>query len=177
VREPVDPGPETQPSLEARPGPHELLDSEPTSHKDSRPEDAPREDTRPPDTLPEDTRPPDTPTSEALPLPAQPVLVPAQYHYLKRPTFILVLTGVWIVAAVIGLGLFYYWFHALHKTPAVFSVLLFVVVCTVSAQLLAMVEHKPLVTAVAIALLSAPFAATAAAAAFYGACVFHWIPR
>jgi len=114
---------------------------------------------------------------DAPPPPAQPVMVPGQYHYLKRWTFVPVVIGVWIPAALIGLALYYYWFHALHKTPALFVVLMFTVVCTLGAQLLAMVERKPLVTAVSIALLSSPFAATAAAAALYGAYAFHWIPR
>ena len=120
---------------------------------------------------------PETDQEAPVRVPAQRVVVPGQYRYLKRWTFVLVLIGVWVPAAVVGLGLYYYWFHSLHKTPAVFVVLMFVIVCTLAAQLLAMVEQKPLVTAVSMALLSAPFAATAAAAALYGAYVFHWIPR
>lgn len=149
MREPVDPGPATQPSLEARPDPLEPRDA--------------------------DTEPKSPP--EAVPVTAQPVLVPGQYHYLKRWMFVLVLVGVWIPAALVGLALYFYWFHSLHRTPAVFVVLMVIVVCTVGAQLLAMVEHKPLVTAVSIALLSAPLPAVAAAGALYGAYLFRWVPR
>ena len=55
--------------------------------------------------------------------------------------------------------------------------LVYLVVGTVAALLVAMVQNKPLVSAVAIALMSAPLASTAAAAALYGAYVFQWIDR
>jgi hypothetical protein len=55
--------------------------------------------------------------------------------------------------------------------------LVYIVFGTVAALLVAMVQNKPLVSAVAIALMSAPLASTAAAAALYGAYVFHWIDR
>ncbi len=175
MSEPVDPGPETQPSLEARPDPLEP----PAAHAEPTPA-APKAVATAEDataTAEPEAPPEEPPPSEPVPVSAQPVVVPGQYHYLKRWTLVLLLIGVWIPAAVIGLALYYYWFHSTHKTPAVFVVLMFIVICTVGAQLLAMVEHKPLVTAVSIALLSAPFAATAAGAALYGAYVFHWIPR
>jgi lipopolysaccharide export LptBFGC system permease protein LptF len=106
--------------------------------------------------------------SEPLPAPAQPVAVPGSYQYLKRWTFVLVVAAVWIVAAVIGLGLYYWWFHSLDKTPAVFVVLIYLVVCTVGSLLTAMVQNKPLVSAVSIALMSAPFAAVGGAAVLHG---------
>jgi hypothetical protein len=173
VREPVDPGPETQPSLEARPDPLEP----PTVHPEPKPPPEPVRTAVEPAETAEPQAPPKEAPSEPLPAPAQPVVVRGQYHYLTRWTFVLVLVGVWIPAALIGVALYYYWFHAPHKTPAVFAVLMFIVVCTLGAQLLAMVEHKPLVTAVSIALLASPFAATAAAAALYGAYASHWIHR
>jgi len=169
VPEPVDPGPETQPSLEARPDPLEPPAARP------EPPVATAVDSAAP-AGPEGP-PGEAPPSEPVPVPAQPVVVPGQYHYLKRWTVVLVLIGVWIPAALIGAALDYYWFGSPHKTPAVFLVLMFVVVCTVGAQLLAMVEHKPPVAAASVAVLSAPFAATAAAAALHGAYVLHWIPR
>jgi hypothetical protein len=95
--------------------------------------------------------------------PAQPVA----YQYLKRWTFVLVVAGVWIVAAAAGLGLYYWWFHSLDKTPSVFVVLIFLMVCGVGSLLTAMV-NKPVVSALAIALMSAPFAATGAAAVLHG---------
>ena len=47
-------------------------------------------------------------------------------------------------------------------------VLLFVIVCTVGSLLAAMVADKPLVSALAIALMSAPLAALGAAAVLHG---------
>ena len=106
--------------------------------------------------------------SAPLPTSAQPVAVPGTYQYLKRWTFVLVVAGVWIVAAASGLGLYYWWFHSLDKTPPVFVVLIFLIVCTVGSLLTAMVTNKPLVSALAIALMSAPLAATGAAAVLHG---------
>jgi hypothetical protein len=106
--------------------------------------------------------------SEPVPAPAQPEAVPGTYQYLKRWTFVLVVAGVWIVAAAIGVGLYYWWFHSLDKTPPVFVVLIFLMVCTVGSLLTAMVNSKPLVSALAIALMSAPLAATGGAAVLHG---------
>jgi hypothetical protein len=106
--------------------------------------------------------------SEPLPAPAQSVTVPGSYQYLKRWTFVLVVAGVWIVAAAIGLGLYYWWFHSVDKTPPVFVVLIYLVVCTVGSLLTAMVQNKPLVSAVSIALMSATLAAVGAAAVLHG---------
>ncbi len=104
--------------------------------------------------------------------PAEPSAVPsdaaAEEHEVKRWTFVLVVAAVWIVAAAIGLGLYYWWFHSINKTPAVFVVLVYLVTCTVAAMIAAMAARKPLVSALSIALLSAPFASTAAAAVLYG---------
>ena len=64
--------------------------------------------------LPTDERRP----NRSLPSPHEPRRVPATDQYLKRWTFVLVVAGVWIVAAAIGLGLYYWWFHSIDKTPA-----------------------------------------------------------
>jgi hypothetical protein len=88
--------------------------------------------------------------------------------YLKRRTLVLVLAGVWVVAAVIGVALYLWWYHSIDKTPALFVILVYLVVCTIAAVLTAMVQHKPVVSALAIALVSAPFASTAAASVLYG---------
>jgi hypothetical protein len=104
-------------------------------------------------------------------------VVPSAYQYLKRWTFVLVIAGVWLVAAAAGLGLYSYWYQAGDKTWPVFVVLVYLVVCTVGAMVAAMVQQKPLVSALAIALMSAPLASTAGAAALYGAYVFEWIAR
>ena len=104
------------------------------------------------------------------PLPAlpRPEVLPGTYQYLKRWTFVLVVAGVWIVAAAIGLGLYNWWFHSLDKTPSVFVVLIFLIVCGVGSLLVAMVNNKPLLSALSIALMSAPLAATGGAAVLYG---------
>jgi hypothetical protein len=106
--------------------------------------------------------------SEPLPAPVQPVVVPGAYQYLKRWTFVLVVAGVWIVSAAVGLGLYYWWFHSVDKTPPVFVVLIYLVVCTVGSLITAMVQNRPQVSAVSVALMSAPLAAVGAAAVLHG---------
>jgi hypothetical protein len=108
------------------------------------------------------------PPSEPIPAPAQPVTVPSRYHYLKWWKLVLLIAGVWVVAAAIGLGLFYWWYHSIDKRPAVFAVLVYVVVCTVGGLMLAMVQDRPLLAALAIAVMSGVFASVAAAAPLYG---------
>jgi RsiW-degrading membrane proteinase PrsW (M82 family) len=117
------------------------------------------------------------PPSEPLPTFVAPELFPGTDQYLKRWTFVLVVTGVWTVAAGAGLALYEWWFQSADKTGPLFVLLVYIVVGTVAALLVAMVQNKPLVSAVAIALMSAPLASTGAAAALYGAYVFHWIDR
>lgn len=75
------------------------------------------------------------------------------------------------------LGLYYYWYQSVDKTWPVFAALAYVVVTTVGALLASTAQRKPVVSALAIALMSAPVAAMAAAAVFYGAYVFGWIAR
>jgi hypothetical protein len=106
--------------------------------------------------------------AEREPAVAHPEIVPGSYQYLKRWTFVVVVAGVWLVAAACGLGLYHWWFHSLDKTPAVFVVLLFLIVCTVGSLLTAMVNNKPLVSALAIGLMSAPLAALGGAAVLHG---------
>ena len=79
-----------------------------------------------------------------------------------------VVAAVWFVAAAIGLGLYYWWFNSINKTPAVFIVLVYLVICIVAALIAAMVQDKPSLSALAIALMSAPFASTVAASVLYG---------
>ena len=117
---------------------------------------------------------PDNPTTEPLPTqakpakPPKPVVVTGQYQFLKWWQLTLVLVAVWIPAAGIGLGLFSWWFSLVDKTPAVFAVVVYATVCIVAGLIVAMVGEKPLVSAVAIALMSAVFAAAVAAAPLYG---------
>lgn len=109
----------------------------------------------------------DAPTGP-LPAVVLPEVVAGTYHYLKRWTFVLVVAGVWSFGAACGLGLYDWWFKSLDKTLPVFVVLLFVIGCTVGGLLAAMVPDKPLMSALAIALMSAPLAALGAAAVLHG---------
>lgn len=109
--------------------------------------------------------------------PAQPVVVPGVAQYLSRWTFVFVVAGVWLVAAAAGLGLYYWWFHSPDKTMPVFVVLVYVVACIVGSLLTAMIQGKPVSSAVAVALMSSPMASAAAAAVLYGGYVFGWISR
>ncbi|WCS19027.1 hypothetical protein MML61_03750 [Mycobacterium marinum] len=100
--------------------------------------------------------------------PAPSVTVPSRYVYLKWWKFVLVVLGVWFGAAQVGLSLFYWWFHTIDKTLPVFVVLVYLVLCAVASLLLSMVQGRPLITALSLALMSAPFASVAAAAPLYG---------
>lgn len=101
-------------------------------------------------------------------VPVQSVTVPGRYLYVKWWKLLLVILGVWFLAAEVGLGLFYWWFHAVDKTAVVYVVLVYVVACTVGAVMLAMVQGRPLVAALSVALMSGPFASLAAAAPLDG---------
>ncbi|MGA7131860.1 MAG: hypothetical protein WBZ15_05895 [Mycobacterium sp.] len=92
------------------------------------------------------------------------------YHYVKWWQFILVLLAVWIPAGGIGAGLFYWWSHdnSRHKTVVVFVVLVYVVVSAVAGLISATVPDRPLVSALAIVMISAVFAAVIGAAPVYG---------
>lgn len=109
--------------------------------------------------------------------PAQPVVVPTAAQSVSRWRFVLVVAGMWIVAAAAGAGLYYWWYHWPDKAVPVFAVLVFVVACIVGSLLTAMVQDRPGVAATAIAMMSAPLAAAVGAAALYGAYVFEWIAR
>ena len=108
---------------------------------------------------------------------AQPVAVSGAFQFVKRWKFALIVAGVWVVAAVAGLGLYYWWYTALDKTLPVFGILLYLVACMVASLLVSMVTDRPQVTAVAIALMAAPLASMAAAAVLHGAYYFEWITR
>lgn len=113
--------------------------------------------------------------SEPQLIPAHSVVVPSQYQYLRRWKFALVLLGVWIVAAAAGAGLYYWWFQSVDKTWPDVTVLMYVLVCTVAALMVSMVQDRPTVSATSIAVMSAPFASGVAAAALYGMYVFGWV--
>ncbi len=108
----------------------------------------------------------EAPPSAAIPA----VSASGPYLYLKWWKFILMLLAVWVPAGAIGAGLFFWWSHdaSRHKTTVVFAVLAYVVVTTVVGLILAMVAERPLVSALAIAMLSAVFASVVGAAPAYG---------
>jgi hypothetical protein len=106
--------------------------------------------------------------SEPVAVPAPPVVVPGNYQYLKRWMFVLVVAAAWVFAAAAGWGLYYWWFGSIDKTAPVFVVLLFVITSTVGGLLIAMVPDKPAFSALSLAVMSAPLAATAGAAVLHG---------
>jgi hypothetical protein len=115
---------------------------------------------------------------------AEPVLVPpaqaavdSSHLYVRRWQFVFVVAAVWVLAAAAGLGFYFWWYTSLHKTPALFGVLIYLLVCAVASVLVSMVPNRPSVTALAIALMSAPLASMAAAAVLHGAYYFEWITR
>jgi len=115
--------------------------------------------------------------SEPPPVSARPAVVPGSYQFLKRWVFALVVAGVWVFAAAAGCGLYHWWYHSLDKTAQVFVVLVFLIVCTVGALLTAMVPNRPAIAALAIGLMSAPFAAVAGAAVLHGLYFCEWASR
>ena len=110
---------------------------------------------------------PEQPESESESV-AAPVAVPGRYQYLKWWKLLLVILGVWFAAAEVGLSLFYWWYHTVDKTAAVYMVLVYVVACVVAGVILAMVQGRPMMSALALAVMSGPFASVAAAAPLYG---------
>ena len=110
-------------------------------------------------------------------VPAQPVVVPGAYQFVKRWQFALITAGVWLLGAAAGLGFYFWWYTALSKTAPVFGILIFLVVCMVASLLVSMVPNRPQVSALAIALMAAPLASMTAAAVLHGAYYFEWIAR
>jgi hypothetical protein len=108
---------------------------------------------------------------------AQPVVVPGAFQFIKRWKFALVVAVVWVLAAAAGAGFYYWWYTALDKTLPVFGILMYLMVCMVASMLVSMVPDRPQITALAIALMSAPLASTAAAAVLHGAYFFEWVTR
>ncbi|WP_326548242.1 hypothetical protein QGN32_09080 [Mycolicibacterium sp. ND9-15] len=119
----------------------------------------------------EDLRP------EPVPVPAHPVVVPGNYRHLKRWMFVLVVVGVWGLSALAGWGFYHWWYHSIDKTAPVFVVLVFVVASTVGGLLLAMAPDRPVVSALAIAVTSAPMGAVAGAAILHGLYYCEWASR
>ncbi|MGY4711918.1 hypothetical protein ACXDF8_20530 [Mycolicibacterium sp. CBM1] len=118
-----------------------------------------------------------SPHAEPVAVPAAPTVVPGTYQYLKRWQLVFIVTAVWVLAAAVGLGCYFWWYTSLNKTPALFCVLMYLIVCSVASMLISMVQGRPPLTALAIALMSAPLASVAAAAVLHGAYYFEWIAR
>lgn len=116
---------------------------------------------------------PHPPPSEFPPAPTQSVVVPGQYQFLPWWKLLLTVVAVWVPAALAGIGLFSWWHSLADKTPAVFVVFVYVVACTVGALMLAMVANKPMVSALAIATMTAVFPSAVAAAPLYGYSYCH----
>ncbi|NTY62504.1 hypothetical protein FEG63_23485 [Mycolicibacterium sphagni] len=115
---------------------------------------------------------------------AEPVVVPpaasaatGTYQFVKRWQFVFIVAAIWVLAGAAGLGLYFWWYTSLNKTPAVFFVLIYLIFCSVGSMLVSMVQNRPPVTALAIALMSAPLASVATAALLHGAYYFEWIAR
>ncbi|WP_144208613.1 hypothetical protein [Mycobacterium tilburgii] len=111
---------------------------------------------------------PDAGAEEPIGTPVQSVTVPGRYQYLKWWKLALVILGVWAVTAEVGLSLFYWWYHTLDKAAPVFVTLVYVVACVVGGVMLAMVQGRPVVAALSIAVLAGPFGSLLAAAPLYG---------
>lgn len=119
----------------------------------------------------------DDPPSEPVPVHAPPIVVPGVVQNLRRWTFVLVVALTWTAAAAAGWGLYQWWYHSLDKTAPVFVVLCFLILCTVGGLLLAMVPNRPVFSALAVAITSAPMAATAGAAVLHGLYFCEWASR
>ena len=118
--------------------------------------------------------------TDAFPRPvvaAQPVVVPGSYQFVSRWRFAIILIGVWVVSAAAGLGFYHWWYSALDKTLPVLGILGYLAGCMVASLLVSLVPNRPRVTALAIVLMAAPLASTAAAAVLHGAYYFEWIAR
>ncbi|CAN5566218.1 hypothetical protein BH09ACT8_BH09ACT8_42870 [soil metagenome] len=174
--------PHWPPIFDEGPHPHPLLtaEREPEPEPEPAPEAAPERDLdhnpwRFASSTPEPVSWSDEPGSEPQLVPAHPVVVPGQYQYLRRWKFALALFGVWIAAAAAGAGLYYWWFQSIDKTWPDVAVLMYVLICTVAALMVSMVQDRPTVSAMSMAVMSAPFASGLAAATLYGMYVFGWV--
>jgi hypothetical protein len=115
--------------------------------------------------------------AEPVVVPPASTATPGRYQVLKRWQFVFIVAAVWVLAAAAGLGFYFWWYTSLHKTPAVFCVLIYLIFCAVGSILVSMVQNRPPVTALAIALMSAPLASVATATLLHGAYYFEWIAR
>ena len=115
--------------------------------------------------------------AQSVVVPAQSVIVPGTFQFVKRWKFALIVAGVWVVSAAAGLGFYFWWYSALDKTMPVLGILLYLVVGMVASVLVSLVPNRPQMTALAVALMAAPLASTAAAAILHGAYYFEWIAR
>ena len=66
-----------------------------------------------------------TTDSGPQPVTARPSTVPGQFTFVKRWKYCLLTLGIWAVAAAIGVGLFFWWYHSMDKAPVELGVLVF----------------------------------------------------
>ena len=123
----------------------------------------------------------DGPDTDAFPpptlVPPRPVIVPGSYQFVKRWRFALIVAGVWAVAAIVGLGFYFWWYTSLDKTLPVFAIFVYLMACMTAAILVSLIPDRPQVTSLALALMAAPLASMGAAALLHGAYFFEWITR
>ena len=172
-------GPHLTPMFDTGPLPSAgpMTDPTPAPIFDTGPHPDPLRSQSPGDALlPADTGPPAA-AAGPVAINAAPVTVPGSRAVVKRWHFLLITLGVWAAGAAAGAGLYFWWYSALYKTAPVFAVLLYLVACMVASLLVSMVTDRPRITALAIAVMSAPLASTAAAALLHGAYYFEWIAR
>ena len=169
-----DTGPHPQPMMPRDSGPQPVVNRNPWFDPIFASEyPGPPPSSEPTDVLVAERVPEVTPEPAAVA--AHPVVVPGQYQYLKVWKLLTVLWGTWLVAGAIGLGLYYWWFQSTDKAWTEVTVLLYVMVCVVGALLVSLADHRPVLSATSIAVLTAPFASGVAAAVLYGMFVFGWV--
>lgn len=106
---------------------------------------------------------------------APPAVVPGTVQRLRRWVFFAALLTVWFPAAAAGVGLYEWWRNAADPTLPLFGVVVFVIAAITVGLLLAMSEQKPWLSALAIAVLTATFAAMTATAAWHWAYAIGWL--
>jgi hypothetical protein len=85
-------------------------------------------------------------------------------EHLSRWKFVLVTVAVWLPAGAAGAGLYTWWHRVPETTLPTFAVLVFLLACIVGGLLTALVQSRPAVSALALAIMSAPVASTVGAA-------------
>lgn len=175
--QPLPESPHPSPPVVDRPDPVEPLvaDPEPEAPPSGRVDTSTVVIEKAPEPKPDLSEPAPEPIDIGDALPAQPVVVPGTVHNLRRWVLLVSLLGVWIPAAIAGLAAYQWWYDTPVRSVPLFVAAVYVLATTTAALLLAMVDHKPWVSSMSIAVLTAPFASTTAAAALHAAYAFGWV--